>query len=137
MNKQIIYSDKVLKPVGPYSQAIAISPNGNEDGLIFISGLVGIDPKTGVTPDNVAGQTKIIMESMKSILETAKSSMDKVVKTTIFLTNVEDYEIVNDIYASFFSNYPDSIALHCSTCIVVSKLVKPEFRIEIEAIVHK
>ena len=137
MNKQIIYSDKVLKPVGPYSQAVAISPNGNEDGLIFISGLVGIDPKTGITPDNAAGQTKIIMESMKSILETAQSSMDKVVKTTIFLTNVEDYEIVNDIYVSFFSNYPDSIALHCSTCVVVSKLVKPELTVEIEAIAHK
>ena len=118
MNKQIIYSDKVLKPVGPYSQAIAISPNGNEAGLIFITGLVGIDPKTGVTPDNVAEQTKIIMESMKSILETAKSSMDKVVKTTIFLTNLEDYKTVNDIYASFFSNYS-------------------ELTVEIEAIAHK
>ena len=131
MNKQIIYSDKVLKPVGPYSQAIAISPNGNEDGLIFISGLVGIDPKTGVTPDNVAEQTKIIMESMKSILETAKSSMDKVVKTTIFLTNLEDYKTVNDIYASFFSNYP------ARATVVVSKLVKPELTVEIEAIAHK
>ena len=135
MNKQIIYSDKVLKPVGPYSQAIAISPNGNEDGLIFITGLVGIDPQTGITPDNAAGQTKIIMESMKSILETAQSSMDKVVKTTIFLTNLEDYKTVNDIYASFFSNSNSNYPARAT--VVVSKLVKPELTVEIEAIAHK
>nr|ABZ10157.1 putative endoribonuclease L-PSP [uncultured marine microorganism HF4000_APKG10H11] len=133
MKKKIIYSDKVIKPVGPYSQAISVSPNGSEGepGLIFISGLVGIDPNTGVIPNDVAEQTNIILKSMESILEAANSSMDNVLKTTIFLTNLEDYQTVNNIYASFFSHYP------ARATVVVSKLVKPELTVEIEAIAHK
>ncbi|HTB07453.1 MAG TPA: RidA family protein [Bacteroidia bacterium] len=95
--KKIIVTKNAPDPIGPYSQAVQAG------GLIFVSGQVGKNPATGnVVNDTIQNETKQVMQNIKNILETGGSSLDKVVKTTIFLTNMDDFSKVNEIYGSFF-----------------------------------
>ncbi len=95
-----IESPSAPKPVGPYSQGISC------DNLFFLSGQIGIDPKTNILKEDVEKQTRQILENIKSILDEAGLSFKDVVKCDIFLTNISDFEQVNEIYQKFFLSLP-------------------------------
>lgn len=87
--------------VGPYSQAIAL------DNLIYTSGALPIDPATKTMPGDIKAQAAQALTNLKAILEAAGSGLDKVVKATIFLTDINDFAAVNEVYATFFTKpYP-------------------------------
>ncbi|WP_153730903.1 Rid family detoxifying hydrolase [Sporosarcina obsidiansis] len=112
--------------VGPYSQAIEHS------GLIYLSGMLPIKPETNqLVNSNIAGQTEQVLTNIKLFLEDQGVSLHNVVKTTIYLTSMNDFEIVNSIYSSYFS-----IHRPARSCVEVSALPKGAL-IEIEAIVAK
>ena len=100
--KKIIVTKNAPEPIGPYSQATQAG------GFVFVSGQVAKDYATGkIVTDGIQSETKMVMQNVKNILETAGSSLDKVVKTTIFLTNMDDFAKMNEVYGSFFTgNYP-------------------------------
>jgi 2-iminobutanoate/2-iminopropanoate deaminase len=99
--KKVIASEKAPKALGPYSQAIAAN------GLIFCSGQVAIDPATNnVLAGDVSAQTDRVLKNLTAVLETAGSSLDKVVKTTVFLKNMGDFAAMNEVYGRFFSAQP-------------------------------
>ena len=99
--KKNFMTDKAPQPVGPYSQAISFKE------LIFISGQIGIDVKTGKLVDGIENQTQKVMENIKNILEEAGLNFGNVLKTTIFLTNMADFPKVNEIYSSYLKEpYP-------------------------------
>ena len=100
--KKEIYSKKAPKPIGPYSQAIKIN------NLIFISGQIGIDSKKGILiAKNIKEETTIIMENIKHILQASNSNFENVVKSSIFLSKMNLFDDVNEIYKGYFSKpYP-------------------------------
>ncbi len=91
-----IQTDKAPKAVGPYSQAI------DQGTFIFCSGQIGIDPAQGKLVEGVENQTKQVMANLEQVLTAAESSLQKIVKTTIFLVDINDYAKVNEIYGSYF-----------------------------------
>tara|TARA_B100000029_G_scaffold242039_1_gene239356 strand:+ start:3181 stop:3561 length:381 start_codon:yes stop_codon:yes gene_type:complete len=97
--KRIINTSNAPKPIGPYNQAVI---SGN---LMFISGQVAFDPSTDeLVLDEIQVETKQVMENLKSILNEANLSFKDVVKTTIFLSNMNDFQEVNKVYGSYFTN---------------------------------
>lgn len=101
MSKTVISTDKAPKAIGPYSQAIEV------DGIIFCSGQIAIDPSTGKLIDgDISQQTKQVMENIKAILEAAGLSLKNVIKSTIYLTDISQFSIVNQIYGSYFKEEP-------------------------------
>ncbi|HTA26231.1 MAG TPA: RidA family protein [Bacteroidia bacterium] len=96
-----IFSKNAPEPIGPYSHAVQA---GN---LVFVSGQVGKDSNGGMHTENIKEETTQVMTNVKNILEAAGLTMANVVKTTIFLINMDDFAQVNEIYGSFFTgNYP-------------------------------
>lgn len=121
----VIESGNAPAAIGPYSQAI---DTGN---MVFVSGQLPINPKTGEMPSDASQQTRQSMENLKAILETAGSSLERAVKATIFLQNLEHFAAVNEVYASFFSGaYP------ARSCVQVARLPKDAL-VEIEIIALK
>ena len=98
MTRQAVSTTGAPAALGPYSQAIAVG------GFVFVSGTVGIDPETGEVADGVAAQTERALLNIAAILEAAGTSMDHLVKTTIFYARVEDFATINEVYAR---NMPD------------------------------
>jgi 2-iminobutanoate/2-iminopropanoate deaminase len=99
MFKKIIETNEAPKPIGPYSQAIQYGD------FLFTSGQIAINPKTGeLLNGNIKEQTKLVLENLKSVLSEAGSSLDKVVKTTIFLKDMNDFTNVNEVYAIYFND---------------------------------
>ena len=99
--KSVICTENAPGAIGPYSQAIRV---GN---LLFVSGQLPIDPATGLVPADVAAQTRQSLCNAKAILEAAGSSMDQVVKTTVFLSDIANFAPMNEVYAEFFTEpYP-------------------------------
>ncbi len=103
--KEIIYTDKAPHAIGPYSQAI------KANGLVFASGQIPTDPKTG---DFVAGgieeQTEQVLKNLAAVLEAAGSGLNRVVKTTVFLTYMQEFAAMNEVYGRFFSEQPPARA---------------------------
>ena len=92
-----INTEKAPAAIGPYSQGVAA---GN---FLFVSGQLPIDPKTGsIDADNVADQARQSLTNLSQILEAAGTSMDKVVKTTVFIQHMDDFAVMNEVYAQFF-----------------------------------
>ncbi|HDY89493.1 MAG TPA: RidA family protein [bacterium] len=105
MEKREVRTDNAPEPVGPYSQAVI---SGN---FVFCSGQIALDSQTGnLVDDNIEKETTQVMENLKAVLESAGSSLEKVVKTTIFLTNMGDFARVNEIYGSYFGETPPARA---------------------------
>jgi 2-iminobutanoate/2-iminopropanoate deaminase len=102
MSKEIIQTSKVPAPIGPYSQAVIAN------GFLFASGQVAFDPATGeLVLSDIQAETRQVMENIKAILEEAKLSFANVVKTTIFLSDMQLFAQVNEVYASYFTaNFP-------------------------------
>lgn len=91
-----------LKPIGPYSQAT------EANGFVFLSGVVGLNPDTGkLNAEDIKTEAKQVMENIKSVLDAAGLNFSHIVKTTIFVTNLDNYGTVNEVYGSYFTgNYP-------------------------------
>ncbi len=123
-SKEAIRTDNAPPPVGPYSQAIKY---GN---LIFVSGQLGLNRETGKLEANVRDQTATALTNMKNILEAAGSGMECVLKTTLFLADMNDFQVANEVFATFFSTVPPARA-----AIQVAKLPVGGL-VEIEAIAH-
>ena len=106
-----IKTDKAPAAIGPYSQAVS------SGGFIFVSGQLPIDPLTGGFPEGgVEAQTRQSLTNMESILEEAGSGLDKVVKTTVFLTDMGDFAAMNGVYSEFFGTpYPARCAFAVKT----------------------
>ena len=96
-----IQSDKSAAPIGPYSQAIKAG------GFIFVAGEKGLDVNTGkIVPGGIAAETRQTLENIKGILEAGGSSMDKVVQSFVFMTDLKEFEEMNRIYADYFTATP-------------------------------
>jgi 2-iminobutanoate/2-iminopropanoate deaminase len=102
MSKEIIQSSKVPAPIGPYSQAVIAN------GFLFASGQIAFNPATGeLVLTDIQAETRQVMENIKAILEEAKLSFAHVVKTSIFLSDMQLFAQVNEVYGSYFtSNFP-------------------------------
>jgi len=98
MSKEVIFTEKAPKAIGPYSQA---SKSGN---LLFISGQVPVNPTTGELTGDIKVQTRQVLENLKSILLAAGASTIDIVKTTVFLKNLDDFNIMNEVYREYFPN---------------------------------
>lgn len=105
MPKRVISTEKAPAAVGAYSQAVAA------DGLVFCSGQVALDPGSGDFMGGSAGdQARACMNNLSAVLEAAGSTLDKIVKVTIFLTDIDDFAEVNETYAGFFAADPPARA---------------------------
>ncbi len=95
--KQIIATENAPKAIGPYSQAVIWN------GIVFLSGQIPLDPATGqLIEGDVVAQTERVLENIRAVLETAGSSLDLVLKTTVFLKNMGDFPRMNEVYARYF-----------------------------------
>ena len=98
MNKEIVTTDNAPGAIGPYSQAIKAG------GLVFCSGQIPIDPATGEFASDVVGeQTEQVLCNLREVLKAAGTSLDSVVKTTVFLVDMNDFAEMNEVYARYFS----------------------------------
>ncbi len=125
MEIRTVASDGAPKPVGPYSQAVIAG------GFVFCSGQISLDPKTGDfvgAEDSVEVETARVMDSLGAVLSAAGSSFERVVKTTIYLTDMDDFVTVNTIYDGYFGSNPPARAT-----VQVSRLPKGA-RVEIDCI---
>ena len=105
MAREIIATDDAPKAIGPYSQAVKAG------GMVFISGQIPIDPKTGmVVQSDIKTETKLVMENAKAIITAAGGSLSDIVKATIYLKNMSDFAAVNEIYGSYFPVDPPARA---------------------------
>ena len=123
---KIIKTEHAPQAIGPYSQAVQIS-DGN---LLFLSGQIPLNPKTMEIVGNTASeQCKQVMDNITAVIDAAGSDMSNIVKTTIYLTDMNDFASVNEMYATYFDSNPPARAT-----IEVSRLPK-DVKVEIEAIV--
>ena len=103
--KEIISSEKGPKAIGPYSQAV------RANGFIFVSGQIPLDPATGqLVEGDIASQTTRVIENMKAIVEAAGSSLNHVVKISVFLKDMNDFAAMNEVYARHFTTNPPARA---------------------------
>lgn len=124
--KKIISTDLAPAPIGPYNQAVSYGD------MLFVSGQIAIDPKNGdLKIDDLQEETHLVMSNLKAVLEAGGSNLSKVIKTSIFLSNMDSFPIVNEIYGSYFSgDYP------ARECVAVKTLPK-HVNVEISAIAHR
>jgi len=123
MAKKIVSTSEAPAAIGPYSQAVQAG------SLLFVSGQIPIDPRTGeLVSGNIAEQTTRVMQNIKVITEAAGSSMDAILKCTIYLKNMSDFGVVNEVYGGYFTQAPPARAT-----VEVSTLPK-NVEIEIDAI---
>jgi 2-iminobutanoate/2-iminopropanoate deaminase len=121
--KQVIATDRGPKAIGPYSQAI------KANGLVFVSGQICIDPATQqLIEGDIAKQTERVMENLKGIVEAAGSSLDKVLKTSVFLSDMGDFAAMNAVYGKYFTQAPPARAT-----VQVARLPR-DVKVEIELI---
>jgi len=96
--KKILFTDKAPAPIGPYNQAVL---SGN---TLYTSGQIAIDPATGdLVLDSIEIETKQVMENMKAVLESAGMTFENVIKSTIFISNMNDFASINSVYGSYFN----------------------------------
>lgn len=123
--KKVISTTKAPAAIGPYSQAI------EANGFVFASGQIPVDPETGVIPEEIEAQAEQVMKNMKNLLEAAGTSIDQVVKTSVFIKNMDDFATINSIYAKYFEK--DCPA---RSCVEIARLPK-DVLLEMEAIAVK
>ena len=124
--KQKINTEKAPGAIGPYSQAVAI------DNLVYTSGQLGIDPATGNFAEGVQGQTAQALENVKAILETKGLGLDAIIKTTVFIKDMNDFGKINEVYAKYICGD----ILPARSCVEVARLPKDGL-VEIEVIALK
>lgn len=123
MDRHTVHTDRAPKAIGPYSQAIRAGE------MIFCSGQIPIDPSTGeIIPGDIAAQTRQVLNNLREVLKAAGAEFRHVVKTTIFLKDLNDFQTVNQVYATYFnSSFPARVTVE------VSRLPK-DAAVEIDAI---
>ena len=121
--KEIVHTEKAPKAIGPYSQAI------RTNGFVFASGQIPTDPETGqFVAGGIAEQTEQAIKNLSRVLEAAGSGLNRVVKTTVFLADMEEFAAMNEVYGKFFSEEPPARAT------VEAARLPRDARVEIEAI---
>lgn len=122
----VISTDKAPAAIGPYSQAIEVN------GMIYTSGMIPIDPSTGeLVTGSVEAQAEQAISNLEALLAASGSSIEKVVKTVVFISNMDDFGKINEVYAKHFKEpYP------ARSCVQVARLPK-DIAIEIEAVAVK
>jgi len=122
-DRRVVHTEQAPAAIGPYSQAVAAG------GVLFCSGQIPIDPSTGeLVSGDIADETRQVMRNLTAVIEAAGSSLDHVVRCTIYLTDLGDFARVNEVYGSFFGDAPPARA-----CVEVAALPKGA-RVEIDAI---
>jgi 2-iminobutanoate/2-iminopropanoate deaminase len=123
MEYQVIHTEKAPKAIGPYSQAIRVGD------FVFCAGQGGLDPATGkLVEGGIEAETRRTLRNLAAVLEAAGSSLSRIVKTTVFLTDIDDFQKMNAIYAEFFPSPPPA-----RSTVQVSRLPAGA-HVEIEAI---
>lgn len=123
--QKVISTDKAPGAIGPYSQAIEVN------GMVFTSGVIPVDPATGVIPEGVEAQATQAFTNLTNLVEASGAAMSQVVKITVFIKEMNDFGKINEIYAKFFKEpYPSR------SCVEVARLPK-DVLLEVEAIVAK
>lgn len=123
--KKVISTPKAPAAIGPYSQAIEVN------GMIYTSGVIPVVPETGEIPGGSVEQAKQAFTNLSHLLGAAGSSMENVVKTTVFIKEMNDFAAINEVYETFFSgDYP------ARSCVEVARLPK-DVMLEIEAVAIK
>ena len=123
--KKVIATDKAPATIGPYSQAIEVN------GMVYTSGIIPVDPATGNIPEGSVAQAEQAFLNMKNLLEAAGTDISQVVKTTVFIKEMNDFGAINEVYAKYFTEpYPSR------SCVEVARLPK-DVMLEIEAIALK
>lgn len=123
--KNVISTDKAPAAIGPYSQAIEVN------GMVYTSGIIPVVPETGEIPEGSVAQAKQVLTNLSNLLLAAGSSMDQVVKTTVFIKEMNDFAAINEVYATFFHG-----AFPARSCVEVARLPK-DVMIEMEAVAMK
>jgi len=123
MEKQVVNTDQAPAAIGPYSQAVKVGE------MVFVSGQIPIDPATGdILQGDIKAQTWQVLTNLNTVLTAAGSSLEKAVKTTVYITNMDEFSQVNEVYSEFFKDQPPARA-----CVEVSRLPKG-VAVEIDAI---
>lgn len=123
--KKVISTEKAPAAIGPYSQAIEVN------GMVFTSGVIPVVPETGEIPEGSVAQAKQALTNLKNLVEASGSNMDKVIKTTVFIKEMNDFAAINEVYKTFFTtDFP------ARSCVEVARLPK-DVMLEIEAIALK
>lgn len=123
--KKVIRTDKAPAAIGPYSQAIEVN------GMVYTSGIIPVVPETGEIPEGSAAQAAQAFKNLSHLLEAAGTSMANVIKTTVFIKEMNDFTAINEVYQTFFAgDYP------ARSCVEVARLPK-DVMLEIEAVALK
>lgn len=121
--RTIVQTGDAPRAIGPYSQAV------KTDTLVFVSGQLALDPATGMLVDSdIRSETRQAMNNLRNILIAAGSSLENVVKVTLFIKNMDDFAMINEVYGEFFPADPPARA-----CVEVARLPK-DARFEVEAV---
>lgn len=121
-SRSVVSTPKAAAAVGPYSQGVRLG------GLVFASGQLPIDPATGGFPEGIAAQTHASLANLKAVLEAGGASLASVVKTTVFLADMEEFAAMNAVYAQYFPEAPPA-----RSTVQVARLPR-DARVEVEAI---
>ena len=121
--KKIVATEKAPKAIGPYSQAVV------HNGLAYLSGQIPLDPMTGqLVEADIAAQTTRVLENLQAVLEASGSSLDQVVKTTVYIQDMREFAQMNEVYGKYFSQNPPA-----RSTIQAARLPR-DVRVEIDAI---
>ena len=103
--KKVISTEKAPAAIGPYSQAIEVN------GMVYTSGIIPVVPETGEIPEGSVAQAKQALTNLSNLLEAAGTNMDNVVKTTVFIKEMNDFSAINDVYKTFFTadSHPEAV----------------------------
>ncbi len=125
MEKFVVSTKAAPAAIGPYSQAIEVN------GVIYTSGMIPVIPETGEVVEGIEAQARQALSNVRALLESQGSGMEQIIKTTVFIKNMDDFAKVNEVYASFFEkDFP------ARSCVEVARLPK-DVLIEVEAIALK
>ena len=123
--KNVISTENAPAAIGPYSQAIEVN------GMVYTSAVIPVDPKTGNIPEDAQGQAKQAIGNLMNLLKASGCEPSDVIKTTVFIKNMDDFAKINEVYASYFEEpFP------ARSCVEVARLPK-DVLIEIEAVALK
>jgi len=118
--KKIIFTEKAPKAIGPYSQAIEIN------GTLYISGQVPVNPETGTMPEGIKEQTEQVMKNIGAILDAAGYSFIDVVKSTCLLSNMDNFQAMNEVYESYYTENPPARAAYGVVKLPLGAMVEIE-----------
>lgn len=121
----IIETKRAPGAIGPYVQGVDLGK------LVFTSGQIPVNPETGAIPDDVVEQTRQSLENVRAIIQAAGLEVNNIIKTTVFVTDLNDFEVINQAYKQFFDEHQASYPTR--SCVQVARLPK-DVKLEIEAI---